>query len=177
MRTHRFGRKIKLPATIAIKHEIRMRMLQYETEKAEDEARAEGRQDGMANCTDRSGGHRQSFARRKSNMNNITTEELVLLSGLFLSERTISGNERRDGMKRLVDEWIRYRTIDQHRFSYVHDHRPWTGAFGGLRRINACRFRKLRFVRNDDVSPPRTGYATMSPKRSDRIVGARCEPK
>jgi hypothetical protein len=104
MRTHRFGRKIKLPATIAIKHEIRMRMVQYETKKAEDEARAEGRQDGMANCTDRSGGRRQSFARRKSNMNNITTEELVLLSGLFLSKRTISGNEGRDGMKRLVDE-------------------------------------------------------------------------
>ena len=37
-------------------------------------------------------------------MNNITTEELVLLSGLFLSKRTISGNKRRDGMKRLVDE-------------------------------------------------------------------------
>jgi hypothetical protein len=30
MRTHRFGRKIKLPATIAIKHQIRMRMAQYE---------------------------------------------------------------------------------------------------------------------------------------------------
>jgi hypothetical protein len=50
MRTHRFGRKIKLPATIAIKHEIRIRMVQYETKKAEDEARAEGRQDGMANA-------------------------------------------------------------------------------------------------------------------------------
>ena len=37
-------------------------------------------------------------------MNKITTEELVLLSGLFLSKRTISGNKRRDGMKRLVDE-------------------------------------------------------------------------
>ena len=35
MRTHRFGRKIKLPATIAIKHQIRMRMAQYEVEKAE----------------------------------------------------------------------------------------------------------------------------------------------
>jgi hypothetical protein len=41
MRTHRFGRKIKLPATIAIKHQIRMRMAQYEVEKAEAEARAE----------------------------------------------------------------------------------------------------------------------------------------
>src|SRR5260370_157651 len=35
MRTHRFGRKIKLPATIAIKHQIRMRMAQYEVKKAE----------------------------------------------------------------------------------------------------------------------------------------------
>src|SRR5438552_408852 len=41
MRTHRFGRKITLPATIAIKHQIRMRMAQYEVKKAEAEARAE----------------------------------------------------------------------------------------------------------------------------------------
>jgi len=41
MRTHRFGRKIKLPATIAIKHQIRMRMAQYEVKKAEAEASAE----------------------------------------------------------------------------------------------------------------------------------------
>jgi hypothetical protein len=41
MRTHRFGRKIKLPATIAIKHQIRMRMAQFEVEKAEAEAKAE----------------------------------------------------------------------------------------------------------------------------------------
>ena len=41
MRTHRFGRKLKLPATIAIKHQIRMRMAQYEIKKAEAEARAE----------------------------------------------------------------------------------------------------------------------------------------
>ncbi len=40
MRTHRFGRKIKLPATVAIKHQIRMRMAQYELEEAEAEARA-----------------------------------------------------------------------------------------------------------------------------------------
>jgi hypothetical protein len=41
MRTHRFGRRIKLPATIAIKHQIRMRMAQYEIKKAEAEARAQ----------------------------------------------------------------------------------------------------------------------------------------
>jgi hypothetical protein len=41
MRTHRFGRKIKLPATIAIKHQIKMRMAEYEVKKAEAEARAE----------------------------------------------------------------------------------------------------------------------------------------
>ena len=39
MRTHRFGRKIKLPATIAIKHQIRMRMAQNEIKKAEAQAR------------------------------------------------------------------------------------------------------------------------------------------
>jgi hypothetical protein len=35
MRTHRFGRKIKLPATIAIKHQIGMLMAQDEVKKAE----------------------------------------------------------------------------------------------------------------------------------------------
>ena len=35
MRTHRFGRKIKLPATIAIKHQIRMLMAQDDVGKAE----------------------------------------------------------------------------------------------------------------------------------------------
>jgi hypothetical protein len=35
MRTHRFGRKIKLPATITIKHQIRMLMAQDEVKKAE----------------------------------------------------------------------------------------------------------------------------------------------
>jgi hypothetical protein len=33
MRTHRFGRKIKLPATIAIKHQIRILMAQDEVKK------------------------------------------------------------------------------------------------------------------------------------------------
>jgi hypothetical protein len=35
MLTHRFGRKIKLPATITIKHQIRMLMAQDEVKKAE----------------------------------------------------------------------------------------------------------------------------------------------
>ena len=34
MRTHRFGRKIKLPATIVIKHQIRLLMAQDEVTKA-----------------------------------------------------------------------------------------------------------------------------------------------
>ena len=37
MRTHRFGRKIKLPSTTAIKHQIRMRMAQYEVKEARAE--------------------------------------------------------------------------------------------------------------------------------------------
>ena len=42
MRVHRrFGRKIKLPSTMAIKHQIRMAMAQYEREKAEADARAD----------------------------------------------------------------------------------------------------------------------------------------
>lgn len=41
MQTLRFGRKIKLPATMAIKHQIRIRMAQYEVKKKEAEATAE----------------------------------------------------------------------------------------------------------------------------------------
>ena len=37
MRTHRFGRKIKLPATIAIKHQIRVLMAQDKIKKTEAE--------------------------------------------------------------------------------------------------------------------------------------------
>jgi hypothetical protein len=41
MRTHRLGRKIKLPATIAIKHQIRKLMLEDAVKTAEAGARAE----------------------------------------------------------------------------------------------------------------------------------------
>ena len=41
MRTHRFGRKIKLPATIAIKHQLRKLMFEDAVKKAEAEASAE----------------------------------------------------------------------------------------------------------------------------------------
>jgi hypothetical protein len=41
MRTHRFGRKIKLPATIAIKHQLRKLMLEDAVKKAEAGASAE----------------------------------------------------------------------------------------------------------------------------------------
>jgi hypothetical protein len=39
MHTLRFGRKLNLPSTIAIKHQVRMLMAQYELKKAEAEAR------------------------------------------------------------------------------------------------------------------------------------------
>jgi len=38
MRTHRFGRKLKLPATFVIKHQIRMLMAEDARKKAEAEA-------------------------------------------------------------------------------------------------------------------------------------------
>jgi hypothetical protein len=41
MRTHRFGRKLKLPSTIAIKHQIRKLMFEDSVKKAEAGARAE----------------------------------------------------------------------------------------------------------------------------------------
>ena len=40
MRTHRFGRKIKLPATVAIKHQIRIEMAQHEQKRTDSEATA-----------------------------------------------------------------------------------------------------------------------------------------
>src|SRR6266566_7402468 len=41
MHSLRFGRKLNLPSTIAIKHQVRMLMAQYEVKKAEAEARPE----------------------------------------------------------------------------------------------------------------------------------------
>jgi hypothetical protein len=41
MRTHRFGRKIKLPATMVIKHQLRKLMFEDAIKKAEAEASAE----------------------------------------------------------------------------------------------------------------------------------------
>jgi hypothetical protein len=41
MHTHRFGRKLKLPSTIAIKHQIRKMMFEDFTKEAEVIARAE----------------------------------------------------------------------------------------------------------------------------------------
>ena len=41
MRTHRFGRKIKLPATIVIKHQLRKLTFEDAVKTAEAEARVE----------------------------------------------------------------------------------------------------------------------------------------
>jgi hypothetical protein len=41
MQASRFGRKIKLPATIAIKHQVRQLMFEEAVKTAEAEARAE----------------------------------------------------------------------------------------------------------------------------------------
>jgi hypothetical protein len=41
MQTSRFGRKLKLPATIAIKHQVRQLMFEEAVKTAEAEARAE----------------------------------------------------------------------------------------------------------------------------------------
>jgi len=41
MRTHRFGRKIRLPSTIAIKHQIKMLMVRDEIARSDAEAGAE----------------------------------------------------------------------------------------------------------------------------------------
>ena len=41
MRTHQFGRKIKLPATMVIKHQLRKLMFEDAIKKAEADASAE----------------------------------------------------------------------------------------------------------------------------------------
>jgi hypothetical protein len=41
MHTLRFGRRLSLPSTIAIKHQVRTLMVHYEVKKAEAEARVE----------------------------------------------------------------------------------------------------------------------------------------
>lgn len=41
MRTHRFGRKLKLPSTIAIKHQIRRLMFEDLAKEADAKARVE----------------------------------------------------------------------------------------------------------------------------------------
>jgi hypothetical protein len=54
MRTHRFGRKLKLPATLAIKHQLRKLMFEDAVKKAEAGARAEAFADNCAKKHDRS---------------------------------------------------------------------------------------------------------------------------
>jgi hypothetical protein len=41
MRTHRFGREIKLPATVVIKHQIRTGMAQHEQKRTDAEVTTE----------------------------------------------------------------------------------------------------------------------------------------
>jgi hypothetical protein len=48
MRTHRFGRKLKLPATIVIKHHLRKLMFEDAVKNAEAGARAEEFADNCA---------------------------------------------------------------------------------------------------------------------------------
>jgi hypothetical protein len=48
MRTHRFGRKLKLPATIAIKHQLRNLMFEDAVKNAEAGAKAEAFADKCA---------------------------------------------------------------------------------------------------------------------------------
>jgi hypothetical protein len=49
MRTHRFGRKLKLPATVVIKHQLRMMIAQdLKNEEAEEVRRKAERQRGEA---------------------------------------------------------------------------------------------------------------------------------
>lgn len=47
MRTHRFGRKLKLPSTIAIKHQIGMLMSEDAVRKAEAEVEAGARAEAI----------------------------------------------------------------------------------------------------------------------------------
>jgi hypothetical protein len=55
MRTHRFGRKIKLPATIAIKRQIIMLMALDEAKKAEAQLIEQSARRAVRTATDSSG--------------------------------------------------------------------------------------------------------------------------
>jgi hypothetical protein len=55
MRTHRFGRKIKLPATIAIKHQIRMLMALDEVKKTEAQLVEQSARQAVRTTTNSSG--------------------------------------------------------------------------------------------------------------------------
>jgi hypothetical protein len=61
MHTHRFGRKIKLSATIAIKHQLRKLMFEDSVKKAEAEVfRAQPSEELLVNANIVSGPIRQS---------------------------------------------------------------------------------------------------------------------
>jgi hypothetical protein len=51
MHTHRFGRKLKLPSTMAIKHQIRTLMFEDLVKEAEDIARVEATPQSMSDET------------------------------------------------------------------------------------------------------------------------------
>jgi hypothetical protein len=51
MHTHRFGRKLKLPSTIAIKHQIRKMMFEDLVKEAEVIARAEAKRRSLTEET------------------------------------------------------------------------------------------------------------------------------
>ena len=64
MDTHRFGRKFKLPSTIAIKHQIRKLMAEDEAKAAEAGARLEATDIPPTNVSPkRRGSHPESLGR------------------------------------------------------------------------------------------------------------------
>jgi hypothetical protein len=115
MHTLRFGRKLNLPSTIAIKHQVRMLMAQYEVKKAEAEARPEvfRRQSSLAvpSVTTADGSSRVNMDATRRNA-PVGLTDLVVDDGPHNSDGLLlhawDGPERVTAFisRRVMDDWV-----------------------------------------------------------------------
>jgi hypothetical protein len=114
MHTLRFGRKLTLPSTVAIKHQVRMLMAQYELKKAEAEARPEvfrGQSSLAVPCVTPAGGSSRNMdATRRNAPAGLT--DLIVDDGLHNSDGLLlhawDGSERVRAFisRRVMDDWV-----------------------------------------------------------------------
>jgi hypothetical protein len=115
MHTLRFGRKLTLPSTVAIKHQVRMLMAQYELKKAEAEARPEvfrGQSSLAVPCVTPAGGSSRANtdATRRNAPAGLT--DLIVDDGPHNSDGLLlhawDGSERVRAFisRRVMDDWV-----------------------------------------------------------------------